>query len=209
MNKFTLSAIVLGLLASQAYAGSYSFKMPRTAPITSNQPASGGSAGTGSNGSGGGSTSGGGNSQPQAAACTTAWGASVTHGTTVLGYSASSVASGSSCDAVKATLVCENGVLSPNPATYSNSSCTVAAPGAQCSVIVKERDASNNEVSHTVTVPVGQSLPYVIYSREIAYLNQDEFCAYYSMTRPSCIGQDAWSNAMGMGSSAWKTCKEL
>ena len=55
--------------------------------------------------------------------CTSPWGTTVTHGSSITAYSSSSVACGSSCDSVKQNRTCTNGVLS---GTATNQNCSVA-----------------------------------------------------------------------------------
>ena len=55
--------------------------------------------------------------------CTSPWGTTVAHGSSITAYSSSSVACGSSCDSVKQNRTCTNGVLS---GTATNQNCSVA-----------------------------------------------------------------------------------
>ena len=87
-----------------------------------------------------------------AQSCDLPWGGSVAHGSSVDAYSSSSVSYGNSCNDVKQTRTCTNGVLS---GSYTNENCVVGNPSS-CTL---DGITKNHGESHTFYLSSSPTYP--------------------------------------------------
>ena len=138
----------------------------------------------------------------QACNCTAPWGGTVQHGTSVVAYSASSVAFGQSCSSVSQIRTCTDGTLSGS-GSFTHRGCIVEEP-ASCTTPWLSR------VDHDSSV-TAYSTPSVASGQSCSSVSQIRTCRNGTLSgsfaNASCTVQQAascttpWGTALASGSS--------